>query len=95
MPKISQLDPSRNEGAEVHQQRRGESSSHQTGSDQQGCLSESWLCFSGNATDYLGFRVSLYGLMDQTKGNVRFDLHRSTSPANFLRTSHFTLFAIH
>ena len=26
---------------------------------------------------------------------VRFDLHRSTSPAKFLCTSHFALFAIH
>ena len=68
MPKMSQLDQSRNGGADRHQRQPEASPPHQSGSDQQGCLSESWPCFSGNAIDYLGFRVSLYGLMDQTKG---------------------------
>ena len=67
MPKMSQLDQSRNGGADRHQ-RQPESPLHQTGSDQQECLSESWPCFSGNSLDYLGFRVSLYTLMDQTRG---------------------------
>ena len=67
MPKMSQLDQSRNGGADRHQ-RQPESPLPQSGSDQQECLSESWPCFSGNSIDYLGFRVSLYGLMDQTRG---------------------------
>ena len=67
MPKMSQLDQSRNGGADRHQ-RQPESPLHQTGSDQQERLSESWPCFSGNSLDYLGFRVSLYSLMDQTRG---------------------------
>ena len=62
--------PGRNRIEELYeaQPREGVSTPRQTGSDQQGCLSESWPCFSGNAIDYLGFRISLYGLIDQSRG---------------------------
>ena len=63
---MSQPGQSRNGGAVQHQ-RQPASPLHQTGSDQREGLSESWPCFSGNSLDYLGFRVSLYTLMDQVK----------------------------
>ena len=69
MPKMSQPGQSRNGGAVQHQ-RQPASPLHQTGSDQREGLSESWPCFSGNSLDYLGFRVSLYTLMDQVKGRA-------------------------
>ena len=78
--------PGRNRIEELYeaQPREGVSTPHQTGSDQQGCLSESWPCFSGNAIDDLGFRISLYGLIDQIHQQTS---ERQTSETTNVRTT--------